>query len=135
MCIRDRSEDDAFRGISLDFRYFSDEIGEAIPENGTEIRMINGVSLEIPKSIKAYYDYPEGSETGMFNRLDFGLHAGMNFYINRSLFVGARFNYGLTDITNADVDRSLLEKNGDALILRDDRDRNLSIQASIGFSF
>ena len=131
-----QSEEDAYRGISLDYRYFSDEPGEFETTNGTEIRMINGISLEIPKTINAYYDYPDGAETGLYNRFDLGIHAGMNFYINKSLFVGGRINLGLRDITNPEVDRALLETDIDNnLILRDDTDRNLSIQASIGFSF
>lgn len=130
-----QTEEEAFRGISLDYRFFRDEIGEAVDNSETEVRMINGVSLEMPKTIKAYYDYPDGAETGLFNRFDFGLHAGLSFFINKSLFVGARVNYGLSDITNDGVDRSLFEIDGDQLILRDDTDRNLSIQASIGFSF
>jgi len=89
----------------------------------------------LPRTLQAYYDYPNGADTGLFNRLDFGIHASANVFINRSLFVGLRFNYGLTDITNDDVDRSLGEINGSDLILRDDFDRNISLQASIGFSF
>lgn len=127
-------EGDEFRGISLDYRFFGDELGEFI-EGDTEIRMINGTSFEIPKNLQAYYEYPEGSETGLFNRFDFGLHASANVFINRSLFVGFRFNYGLTDVTNEEVDRSLGEINGSQFILRDDFDRNISLQASIGFSF
>lgn len=130
-----QSEEDAYKGISLDFRYFRDEVGETIPENGSEVRLINGTSLEIPKTIKAYYDFPEGAETGLFNRFDFGLHATANFFINKSLFVGARINYGLADITNSRADRSLVAKDGSELILREDKDTNLSLQASIGFSF
>ncbi len=131
-----QSEDDAYRGISLDYRYFSDEPGEFEEANGTEIRMINGQSLEIPKTINAYYDYPDGFETGLYNRLDFGVHAGLSFFINKSLFVGARVNVGLTDITDSEVDRALQElDDNDEFILRDDNDRNFSIQASIGFSF
>lgn len=127
-----QAEEDAFRAISLDYRYFKDQRGESIPENGEEIRMINGTSFKIPKTIKAYYDLQSGAETGLFNRLDFGLHASANFYINKSLYVGARFNYGLVDITDNKSDRSLVSED---LVLRDDIDRNLSMQASIGFSF
>jgi len=127
-----QAEEDAFRAISLDYRYFKDQRGESIPENGEEIRMINGTSFKIPKTIKAYYDIQSGAETGLFNRLDFGLHASANFYINKSLYVGARFNYGLVDITDNKSDRSLVSED---LVLRDDIDRNLSMQASIGFSF
>lgn len=128
-------EGDEFRGISLDYRYFNDEAGEALLENGTEIRVINGTSFEIPKTLQAYFDYPEGAETDLFNRIDFGVHASANIFINRSLFLGLRFNYGFTDITNNDVDRSLGEINGTEFILRDDFDRNVSLQATIGFGF
>ena len=91
--------EDAFRGISLDYSYFRDEIGEADIEGTASSANINGSILEIPSTIFAYYDYPEGSETRLYNRFDFGLHASTNFYINGSLYVGVRFNYGLTDIT------------------------------------
>jgi hypothetical protein len=127
-------EGDEFRGISLDYRFFSDEVGEFI-EGDRELRMINGTSFEIPKNLQAYFEYPAGAETGLFNRLDFGLHAAANVFINRSLFVGLRFNYGLSDVTNEEVDRALGEINGSDFILRDDFDRNISLQASIGFSF
>lgn len=131
-----QSDDDAYRGISLDYRYFSDEIGEADLDSGSEVRMINGVSLEMPKTQNAYYDYPDGAETGLYNRLDLGVHAGVKFFINKSLFVGGRVNIGLSDITNEEVDRAYLEKDtNNDFIYRDDKDTNLSIQASIGFSF
>lgn len=129
-----QSEDDAFRGISLDYRFFGDNVGEFV-DGSTEVRTIRNTSFELPRTLQAYYDYPNGADTGLFNRLDFGIHASANVFINRSLFVGLRFNYGLTDITNDDVDRSLGEINGSDLILRDDFDRNISLQASIGFSF
>jgi len=131
-----QSDDDAFRGITLDYRYYSDEPGETADGNiGSEVRMINGVSLEIPKTITAYFDYPEGAETGLYKRFDVGVHAGMKFFINSSLFVGGRVNLGLRDITKKEVDRSLQDTDGNTLIFRDDKDTNLSIQASIGFSF
>ena len=131
-----QNEDDAFRGITLDYRYFSDEPGETADGNiGSEVRMVNGVSLKIPKTITAYFDYPDGAETGLYKRFDVGVHAGMKFFINSSLFVGGRVNWGLRDITKEGVDRSLQDTDGDDLVFRDDNDTNLSIQASIGFSF
>jgi hypothetical protein len=131
-----QSEEDAFRGITLDHRYFSDEPGDSATDNiGSEIRVINGVSLKLPKTSTAYFDYPQGAETGLYNRFDAGVHAGMKLFINSSLYLGGRVNWGLRDITNDNVDRSLQEKDGVDLIFRDDKDTNLSIQASIGFSF
>lgn len=130
-----QSDEDAFRGISLDYRFFGDDVGEFVDDGNTEIRVINGTSFEIPKTLQTYFDYPEGAETGLFNRLDFGIHASANVFINRSLFVGVRFNYGLTDITDEEVDRSLMSTDGNDFIFRDDFDRNISLQASIGFSF
>ena len=54
----------------------------------------------------------------------------------QGLFLGFRLNYGLSDVTNQsqDVDYQQLEDSA-RVILRDDFDRNVSIQTSIGFSF
>ena len=52
------------------------------------------------------------------------------------MYAGVRLQYGLADVTNNQAD---LQKNSTgnnkALIFRDDKDKNFSIQASVGFSF
>ncbi len=123
--------------VSLEHRYFSDEAGEAklINEDPIVREGFNNF-IEIPKGFGAYYDYEDADEKGLYNIIDFGLNAGLAIYLNQGLSLGVRFNYGLADITKNTVDRSqvsLNENNG--FILRDDFDRNLSAQATLGFSF
>jgi len=55
--------------------------------------------------------------------------------LSSGLFVSGTVNYGLKDVTNNFYDISRVESNGLEYISREDKDTNLSIQASIGFSF
>ncbi len=124
--------------FELDFNYFSNDVASKTTINeGTEIVSIanNSTSIDIPRRLGAYYlDYEE-KDGSYYNILDFGLVGGLAFYINRGLFVSGTINYGLTDTTNNFYDISRFESNGLEYIPRDDRDTNLSFQASIGFSF
>lgn len=117
--------------VALDFNYFQER-----PDAGdTEMRNIGGKVVEIPKSLNAYYELVDEGER-LFNTLDVGLVGGAAFYINQGLFLGLRVNYGLTDITKTDRDFSRLELGEDnAYLPLEDDDRNLVLQASIGFSF
>ncbi len=98
------------------------------------------------KTVTAYSQYQgDDAKAGdLFKVFDFGLNAGVSYYLNSSLFLGLNLQYGLKDITNDKVDRSLskLGGNGDAtfedddhLIYRDDKDKNFNLQISIGFRF
>ena len=97
-------------------------------------RTIDNKEVFIPEVVSAYYDGFPGDET-LFNRIDIGLNAGLNIFVNNGLNLGFRVNYGLSDITNEnqDFDRTGLD-NG-ALRMSMDDDRNISLQTSIGFSF
>lgn len=97
-------------------------------------RTIDNQEVLVPEIVNAYYDGNQVDEI-LFNRLDFGLNAGLNVYVNNGLNLGFRLNYGLTDITNQQQDVNLQMLDGNELILNDDDDRNVSLQASIGFSF
>lgn len=118
--------------VSLDHKYFSDNGG--IGEVGEDpiTRTIDGKFVEIPRSISAYYEFGQDEDLNLFNRLDLGLHAGFSLYLNQGLFLGMRGNFGLSDVTNNEVDRSIIDQD---VGLRDDKDTNLSLQAFIGFSF
>ena len=117
--------------IALDFNYFQDreDVGEV------ELREIAGKTVEIPKTLSAYYEELENSER-LFQTLDLGLIGGVSFFINQGLFLGMRVNYGLSDITktNRDFSRLSLDEENNYIPL-DDIDRNLVLQASVGFSF
>jgi hypothetical protein len=117
--------------VALDFNYLQgrEDVGEV------ELRDIAGKTVEIPKTLGAYYEELENSER-LFNTLDVGLIGGVAFFVNEGLFMGLRVNYGLSDITKTDRDfsrQSLDEDNN--YIPQEDTDRNLVLQASVGFSF
>ena len=110
-------------------------------ENGEEIKR------NTTKVAKAYYqyvnegDYENGS---LYNVMDFGLNTSINYFLNSSLYLGVNLQYGLADLTNDDLDRSLKSIGGnddsyfdgeDYLIYRDDFDKNFNIQISLGFRF
>jgi hypothetical protein len=96
--------------------------------------------VQIFKTPGAYYQYSQdqfNDSTGKyFNWFDFGLTGGVQYFINSSLYAGVRAEYGLLDITNEKLDRSLqdVDPEGD-FILRDDKDTNINFQVSLGFRF
>ena len=101
----------------------------------TQIVRVDNRNLELPKTIGAYFDYPD-DKGNVFNSLDYGLIGGVSFYMSSALYLSARIQYGLADITNNNADIAKA-RTGDAksLILQNDRDQNFVIQASVGFSF
>jgi hypothetical protein len=118
----------------LIYNYRKDDPGGFSGEE-TQIVRVDNRNLELPKSIGAYYDFPE-DKGNRFNSLDYGIIGGVSYYLSSSLYAGVRLQYGLADITNnnADLQRSSTGPNKQ-LIFRDDKDRNFMIQASVGFSF
>ena len=120
---------------SLDFKYKRDNPGEVNFNNGTTTINVDGVPNVIPQALTAYYQFAE-DRGNYFNTIDIGLNAGAYYFWNQGLFIGGRFNYGLTDVTQDgyDVSRVALDASQN-FIPRSDEDRNLSMQFSIGFSF
>ncbi len=121
---------------ALDYRFRRDNPGEVDFSSGTTSIIVDGTQNIIPQSLTAYYQFTE--ETGKpYKRFDVGLNVGAYYYWNQGLFLGGRFNYGLIDVTEEngyDVSRVSLDASGD-FIPREDKDRNISLQFSIGFSF
>lgn len=119
--------------IALDFNYFKDDV-QRTDVGESENRLIQGKSVDIPKNVGANYAV-FGPEEKLFNTLDIGLVAGAAFFLNDGLYVGIRLNYGLVDVTNEEKDISYvnLDENRD-FIPRNDFDRNVSLQISVGFS-
>jgi Outer membrane protein beta-barrel domain len=118
----------------LDYNYRKDEPGGFVGDEKQIVRVDNR-NLELPKTIGAYYDYPE-DKGRLYNSLDYGLTAGFSYFLSSSLYAGVRLQYGLADVTNknADLQKSSTGPNK-ALLYRDDKDKNFVIQASVGFSF
>jgi hypothetical protein len=121
--------------LSLDYKYFKDNPGEVDFTLGTQSINVDGTASEIPSFLQANYLFSE-DRGNHFNAIDIGLNAGLYYYWNQGLFIGGRLNYGLTDVTKSrtDVSRVALDANN-KFIERDDKDRNISLQFSIGFSF
>ncbi len=118
----------------LNYNYRKDDPGGA---SGDELQIVkvDNQNLELPKSLGAYYDAPAGTGR-FFNALDYGLVGGLSYYLSNSLYLSARLQYGLADITNnsADIQKSTTAPDR-SLIYRSDKDRNFVIQTSVGFSF
>jgi len=117
--------------IALDFNYLQ---GRTDAQD-VEIRNIGGKQVEIPKTLNAYYEFLDEDEN-LFNTLDFSLVGGVAFFLNQGLFLGVRANYGLVDVTKTERDFSRMSLDeDDNYIPQEDVDRNLVLQASVGFAF
>lgn len=119
--------------VALDFNYFNDSF-ERIDIGETQDVLVDGVPARTPVVIGAQYDLLVEPEDGLYRRTDFGLIGNLAIYLNQGLFLGFRVNYGLQDLTKTerDVSRQMLGNNNQP-IFRDDFDRNVTLQASIGF--
>ncbi|MEL7375889.1 MAG: porin family protein [Bacteroidota bacterium] len=91
--------------------------------------------LPLPSVIGGNYNSDRSDNR--YQRLDFGLVFGAAVFVNSGLYLGIRYNHGLTDVTKSENDLRIseLETNGRRLFNEDDEDFNRSIQASIGFRF
>ncbi len=119
----------------IDGNYVSDNINKAFFENPPSTITIGGnTTVEIPSSVGVYYEFDEDLGN-LYKAIDIGAVAGISFFLNGSLYISGRLNYGLSDMTKQAADVSLVSKNGDQFITRNDTDRNFSIQTSIGFAF
>lgn len=119
--------------LFLDYNYRKDEPGRGI-EGQTEVVQVDAKTVELPKTLGAYYDFTE-DKGNLYNTLDYGLVAGLSYFMSRSLFIGVRLQYGLADLTRNAADLSKGSTDNGNLLFRDDKDRNVVIQASVGFSF
>ena len=130
--------EDIFFKQSLDHKYYSDKVGQfAVSSFGSRppIILVEGQDVAIPKVADAYYQYI--SKNGnLYNTFDAGISAGVTYYFNRGFYLSTKVDYGLLDITNDRMDRSLADINSDkSFVLRKDSDKNFGIQASFGFKF
>jgi hypothetical protein len=115
--------------------YRKDGPGEGATTGGTVTVRVDDRNFDLPKTLGAYYDYPE-DKGNLYNTLDYGLVGGISYYLSRALYANVRLQYGLSDLTNNDADLAKGSTGeNQALIFRDDKDRNFSVQVSVGFSF
>ncbi|WP_026231785.1 porin family protein [Neolewinella persica] len=120
--------------LNVDGRYFSDEAAGAgiISLSSTPLP---STSVLPPEVISAYYN--NSSNDPLYRRFDFGLIGGLNVFLNNGLFIGGRYQYGLTDLTRPENDlrRANEDQIGGREYNADDKDYSRSFQASIGFRF
>ena len=129
---------DIFYIQSMDHRYNSDVAGEYNTIIPTRISIIVGGDIvQLPKIVGGYYNFDTEEKTGnRYNGIDSHLILGGNYFINPGFYIGARVEYGLTDITNDQMDFSLVELDQlENYIFRSDSDRSFSVNVSFGFRF
>jgi hypothetical protein len=135
----DQSDETKFSFIqSLDYDYYSDrspsDTKYRSKGTGAITTIINDQPILLPQVAGAYYQFTN-KDGGLYNWFDAGLSGGFQYYINKSFFAGMRADYGLMDITRTKMDVSFRELDGQQYNLRDDFDRNFSMQISLGFKF
>jgi len=120
----------------VDYAYYSKVQGiHAIISNSQNNVVINTHTVALPSVLNAYYEAADNDEK-KYNALDVGLNAGIAFFVNKGLYIGLRANYGLSDVTNESQDLALEALgSGNTYQTRDDKDQNISLQASVGFRF
>jgi len=120
--------------INMDFNYLSDKPQE-LNEMNSSLRQVGGSDVFLPENLNARYQQLDDDDN-LFNTLDIGFVGGISYFLNQGLFIGARVNYSLVDITETSQDISRSEINEDnTYVTREDDDRNLLYQLSVGFSF
>ncbi len=88
----------------------------------------------LPKSVGAFYYFPDAEKA--FRTFDISLTGGLSYFINPGLYVQGRIDYGLFDTTKTQYDYAREDINDDeSFIFREDDDRKVGFQVSIGFRF
>lgn len=120
--------------FELDYKYSKDKPGDG-DFTSTDVYSSNfGEKFTFPSSLGAYYFHKEDNGN-LYNFFNLDLVAGLAFYFNRGLYLGGRMYYGLMDVTKQEVDFARSQRDGNDYISRDDKDKNFTIQASVGFNF
>lgn len=120
--------------FNLRYNYRKDDPGGSDADNEKVLATVDGRQLELPKTVGAYYDYPE-DRGNLYNTIDYGVMGGLAYYFSQSLYFGVRLQYGLADITNDRTDVARFSTDQGNLRYRADQDRNFVLQASVGFGF
>ena len=118
----------------IDANYYGDKAGEVDFASSPPTVQIGSEKIPLPQSAGAYFEFTE-DRGKLYKTIETSVLGGISFYLNRGLYLSARANYSLNDVTKTKADISLVKLDSDKnFITRDDNDRNLSLQFSIGFS-
>jgi hypothetical protein len=118
---------------TLDYNFLSADDDKADVTNNKVLFTEGARIVKSPVSLGAYYG--RGTANGyLLNRVDYGLVAGLSYRMRSGLTAMARFNYGMTDVTNNAVHAMQSALSADKkFILRDSNDKNMSVQISFIF--
>lgn len=97
----------------------------------------NGTKAEVRSPVGAYYLENDQDYNGnRIRSMDYGVLAGVSYYLNRGLYISLRGDLGMRDMTNNNAEYSYAEINDDgSFVYSDDFDRNFTIGLSLGFKF
>jgi hypothetical protein len=120
---------------NLNYNYKKDNFGEFDEKQPQLSVKINAQNQDFPSTLGAYYDQTTNNGH-LYNTVDVAGIVGVSYYMSRSLYANVRLQYGFSDVTNnkADQSRTQLDANK-APIFNADKDQNIVISASVGFSF
>lgn len=96
---------------------------------------VAGELIQVPLVQGAYFEHAEYNAP-LYRSIDYGLLGGLSYYLTEGLYLGFRFQYGLTDITRDDMHISQYRLGDDNRpVIREEMHRNLVYQFSVGFAF
>jgi len=131
------SKDSLFFQQGLIHNYYRDEARGFSNQFGPSV-WVDGKVTRLAKDAGAYYNLTEGEKIGdLYRVFDFGLTGGANYFINKGFYFGLRYDIGLRDVTNDDVDflRNSYDEANNLGVKAKHFDTNVGIQASFGFRF
>lgn len=120
---------------NIDGNYFSDLAGGGSISGFSDTALPGSRDFFPPDAVGAYYN--SNSNEKLYRRLDFGLVGGLSYYLNNGLYIGGRYQLGLTDVTNDENDIRITADpdNPGRTFNSNEKDYTRSIQASVGFRF
>lgn len=121
--------------FGVDGNYFNDEAAGGGVVSVNEDAFPGRPNLFTPQTVSAYYN--SNSNEKLYRRLNFGLVGGLAYYLNNGLYIGGRYQLGLTDVTRGENDLRFTvdPTNPGRTFNEDDQDLTRTIQVSVGFRF
>ncbi len=115
----------------LEQNFYKDKAG-TVPSPTTQIIRLEGDQITLPERTGAYYEYRTKPDGSKYNTLDYGLTGAIHYRLSGGLYIGARYQWGLSDVSNDDFDISYksLTPNKE-FILIPEKFKNRTLQLSI----
>lgn len=123
---------------SLIHNYYKDVAGGIATSNVGPSVWVDGIVVTLARDAGAYYNLLENEKVGdLYRVFDFGLTGGVNYFVNKGFYIGARYNFGLRDVTNNKMDflRKTYDEENNLDIRSNSFDRNVGFELSLGFRF